>query len=108
MGWQRRGTKVYFYQAKWSEGRARNKYVGRGPLADLLAEEIENRQSEQRSSRQELRSTRAELRLVDELMQQLDRETTRLIEAELRSFGYYLSHRNWRGARRARALARKT
>ena len=107
MGWQRRGSKIYFYRPEWSEGRPRNKYVGRGPLAELLAAETENRRSEQRRARQELRATRDTLRLVDELMRQLERGTARLFEAELRSLGFYRSHGNWRGARRARSLARK-
>ena len=107
MGWQRRGSKNYFYRSEWSEGRARNKYVGRGPVAELLADEIENRQSEQRSARQELRAIRESLLPADELMRQLERGTERLIEAEMRSLGFHLSHRNWRGIKRARSLARK-
>lgn len=107
MGWQRRGSKNYFYRSEWSEGRARNKYVDRGPLAELLADEIENRRSEQGSARQELRAIRESLRPVDELMRQLEQETVRLIEAELRSRGYHRCSRNWRGVRHARELARK-
>ena len=108
MGWQRRGSQTYFYRPEWSEGQPRNKYVGRGPAAELLADEIENRRSEQRRARHELRATRDTLRPVDELMRQLERGTARLIEAELRSLGFYRSHGNWRGARRARSLARKS
>jgi len=107
VGWQRRGSQSYFYRPEWSDGQPRNKYVGRGPLADLLADEIANRRSEQRRARQELRATRESLRPVDELMRQLERGTERLLEAELRSLGFYRSHGNRRGARRARALARK-
>jgi hypothetical protein len=44
---------------------------------------------------------------LDELVQRLERETDRLIEAQLRSHGFYRSHRNWRGARRAREFARR-
>jgi hypothetical protein len=47
------------------------------------------------------------LRPLDELVQRLERVTVRLIEAQLRSRGYYRSHRNWRGARRAREFARR-
>jgi len=107
MGWQRRGSKVYFYRPEWSEGQPRNKYVGRGPLAELLADETENRRSKQRRARQELRAIRESLRPIDELMRELERGTAQLIEAELSSLGFYRSHGNWRGARRARSLARK-
>ena len=107
MGWERRGSKTYFYRSEWSEGRARNKYVGRGPLVELLADEIENQRSKQCRERQELRAIGESLRPVDELMRQLDRGAARLVEAEVWSLGFYRSHRNWRGARRARRLARK-
>jgi len=107
VGWQRRGSRSYFYQPVWSEGRARNLYGGRGALAELLADQIENRRSEQGLVRQELRAIRESLLPVDELMRELERETERLIEAEVRSLGFYRSHGNWRGARRARSLARK-
>ena len=108
MGWQRRGSRLYFYQSRWSEGRSHNEYVGRGPVAELVADEVENRRSEQGRVRQELRAIRESLRHVDELMRQLDQGAARLIEAELRSLGFYRSHRNWRGTRRARSLARKS
>jgi hypothetical protein len=106
MGWQRRGSRTYYYWPKWSDGRVRNEYVGRGPLAEMLADEIEDRRSEQRRTRQELDAIRESLRPLDELVQRLERETVRLIEAQLRSRGFYRSHGNWRGTRRARRLAR--
>jgi hypothetical protein len=105
MGWERRGSGLYFYQSRWSQGRSHNEYVGRGPTAELVADEIENRRSEQGRVRQELSAIRESLRPVDELMRQLERGAARLIEAELRSLGFYHSHRNWRGIRRARSLA---
>ena len=107
MGWQRRGSRLYFYQSRWSQGRSHNEYVGHGPLAELLADQIADRRSEQHRDRQELRAIRESVQPVDELMRQLERGTARLIEAELRSLGFYRSHRNWRGARRARSLASK-
>jgi hypothetical protein len=107
MGWQRRGSRTYYYLPKWSEGRARNEYVGRGPLAEMLADEAKNRRSEQRRARQEVRSIQENLQPLDELLRRLEQETVRLAEAELRSRGYRLCHRNWRGVRHARELARK-
>ncbi len=107
MGWQRRGSRLYFYHSRWSQGRSHNEYVGHGPLAELLADQIADRRSEQHRDRQELRAIRESLRPVDELMRQLEQETVRLIEAELRSQGYHRCSRNWRGVRHARELARK-
>jgi hypothetical protein len=107
MGWERRRSRLYFYQSRWSQGRSHNEYVGRGPVAELVADEIENRRSEQGRDRQELRAIRESLRAVDGLMRQLEQETVRLIEAELRSLGYRRCFRNWRGIRNARELARK-
>jgi len=107
MGWQRRGSQVYFYRSQWSGGRSRNEYIGRGPFAELLANETEKRRSEQCRDRQELRAIRESLKPLDELVQRLEREAVRLIEAELRARGFHHRHRNWRGTRHARELARK-
>jgi hypothetical protein len=107
MGWQRRGSRLYFYQSRWSQGRSHNEYVGRGPIAELVADEIENRRSEQGRVRQELSAMRETLLPVDQLMRQLERGAARLIEAELWSLGFYRCSRNWRGVRHARELARK-
>src|SRR6516225_9705875 len=88
MGWQRRGSRLYFYQSRWSEGRSHNEYVGRGPVAELVADEIQNRRSEQGHASQEFFAIRESLLPVDELMRQLDQGAARLIEAELRSLGF--------------------
>jgi hypothetical protein len=108
MGWQRPGSRSYFYQSRWSQGRSHNEYVGRSPVAELVAVELEKRRSDQGHARQELLAIRESFRPVDELMRQLDQGAARLIEAEPRSLGFYRSHRNWRGTRRARSLARKS
>jgi hypothetical protein len=108
MGWQRRGSRLYFYHSRWSQGRSYNDYVGRGPVAELVADEMVNRRSEQVRARQELFAIRESLQPVDDLMRQLEQEIVRLIEAELRSLGYHRSSRNWRGVRHARELARKS
>jgi hypothetical protein len=107
MGWQHRGSRLYFYQSRWSQGRSHNEYAGHGPLAELLADQIADRRSEQHRDPQELRGIRESLLPVDDLMREVEGVTSRLIEAELRSQGYHRCSRKWRGVRHARELARK-
>lgn len=104
MGWQRRGQSSYYYEAMWKDGRAANQYVGRGPLAQLFAAEAEERHAERERVHQEVRATQGSLQPLDELMHLLDRGTSRLLEADLRSRGFHRNHGHWRGLRRARAL----
>jgi hypothetical protein len=104
MGWQRRGSGRYYYSSEWRDGRPRNVYIGSGPVAELLSDVTENRRSEQRRARQEIRAVQQKLRPLDETLRRLERDTALLMEAQLRSLGFYRSHDNWRGKRRVRKL----
>ena len=107
MGWQRRGSHTFYYRSRWSEGRYHSEYIGRGPLAEYVANETESRRAEQVRVQQELRALDNSLGPLDALVRRLERVTLTLIEGELLSLGYRRCHRNWRGIRHARELARQ-
>jgi hypothetical protein len=105
MSWQTRAGHRYFYASERKNGRTVNRYVGRGPVAELVAAHAEDRKQSRARSRQELRAARRHLTEFDSLVTQLDLGAQKLLEAHLRSAGYYRIHRVWRGKRRARSLA---
>jgi hypothetical protein len=105
MSWQLRAGHRYFYASERKNGRAVNRYVGRGTVADLVAAHTEDRKESKARSRQELRVARQLLLEFDALVTELDVGAQKLLEAHLRSAGYYRIHRQWRGKRRVRSLA---
>jgi hypothetical protein len=105
MSWQPRAGHRYFYVSERQNGRVVNHYVGRGPLAELVAAHAEDRKESKARSRQELRATRQLMSEFDSLVTRLDAGAQKLLEAHLRSAGYYRIHRVWRGKRRVRSLA---
>jgi hypothetical protein len=105
MGWQGRDSRRYFYLARRRNGRQENIYFGRGPIAELAAAKLEEDKSRRNQVRNEIRTARDELRALDSLIATVDRGVARLLEAKLMGLGFYLSHRRWRGARRARNLS---
>jgi hypothetical protein len=104
MGWQARDSRRYFYTAVRRNGRQENVYMGRGPVAELAAAKLEESKSRRDQVRTEFRTNQDELRILDSLIAAVDQGTAILLEATLLGQGYYRSHRNWRGARRVRAL----
>jgi hypothetical protein len=105
MSWQTRAGRQYFYAPERKDGRAVNRYVGRGPAAELVAAHAEDRKESKARARQELRATRQLMLEFDSLVTKLDVGARELLDAHLRSAGYYRIHRQWRGKRRVRSLA---
>jgi hypothetical protein len=101
MSWQRRGERRYFYHSKREGKRIRNRYFGRGPAAELLAEQA----SATRRAREEVAKLAGELEPPDGLLAALEDGADRLLEATLLSLGYYRQCRRWRGPRRVRRIA---
>jgi hypothetical protein len=105
MGWQKRDDRSYYYLAVRENGRPKNRYLGKGPPAELAAAKLEQTRASRDRVLAELSTIQAELRSLDLLIDTVDRGATRLLEAMLMAKGYYRSHRRWRGVRRVRALA---
>src|SRR5262249_13337398 len=108
MSWQVRDGNPYYYLATRQNGRPLNRYMGRGPIAELAAAEAESRKAERNLVRQEIRVTQDCLIPLDKFVAELDEGVKRLLEAQILGAGYYRSYRTWRGARRVRSLAATT
>jgi hypothetical protein len=105
MPWIRRRNRSYYYRSI-RNGRAILQYVGRGPVAELVAAHDELRRTERQAEREAVDSVRRDLAPLEAVMDELGRGCDEHIEASLRSVGYYHRHGHWRGRLRVRAIAR--
>jgi hypothetical protein len=99
MGWETRGNGRYYYRKVRRGGRVCSEYVGRGLVADMLADIDDDArhdaQVQQRARRAEVdaeRRTAATLAEVDRMVQ--DMTAAALIAA-----GYHTHRRQWRRQR---------
>jgi hypothetical protein len=106
MAWVRRRNQRYYYHAVCRDGRSVQVYVGRGPVAELIAAHVERAKVERQAAREAVESARRELAPLEAMMDQLGRGCDELVEAGLRSLGYYRCCGHWRGRRRVKALDR--
>jgi len=105
MSWQLRDGHQYFYLTRRKNGSRQTVYFGKGPVAQLAAADVEAAKLHREQVRGEFCMTRDRLRSLDGLVRQVDQGARMLLEAVLLSEGFYLSHRQWRGTRRVRALS---
>ena len=105
MSWQLRDGHPYFYLTRRKNGSRQTVYFGRGPIAELAAADVDAGKLHREQLREEVRMTRNRLRSLDSLVREIDQGTRMLLEAALLGEGFYLTHRQWRGSRRVRALS---
>ena len=99
MGWETRGNGTYYYRKVRRGGRVCSEYVGRGLVADMLADidggARHDAQVQQQARRAEVdaeRRTAATLAEVDRMVQDLT-------AAALIAAGYHAHRRQWRRQR---------
>ena len=105
MSWQLRDGHQYFYLTRRENGSRQTVYLGRGPVAQLAAAYVAAGKLYREQLRGEVRTTRNRLRSLDGLIREIDQGARMVLEAALLGEGFYLSHRQWRGSRRVRALS---
>lgn len=57
MGWEKRGNQYYYYHKKRKGGRVCSEYVGRGAVAQISVEIIQNAQLGRKTEREALHSS---------------------------------------------------
>jgi hypothetical protein len=106
MGWQRRGSRSYFYLPRRSGGRPTHRYIGRGEAAELIAEQHEAEQVAKLEARQLIRAARERVGPIEDLTKRLDEHADLLLEGTLRAAGFSRQCRKWRGRRHGRRAVR--
>jgi hypothetical protein len=106
MAWQSRNGHRYYYEATRVNGRPENRYLGRGEQAEQVAAEIEERKASRIQTSLEILGALEQVTVADHLAKLYDEGMDSLLEACLRTQGYYRTAGHWRGARRVKFTAR--
>jgi hypothetical protein len=92
MGWARRGNYEYYYDVRRIGRKVVTRYVGRGPAAHSVAQDVEAR----KAVRQRLRERRQRWQQTAELLKSYHKECSQLTVQHLIAHGYYQHHNTWR------------
>lgn len=101
MGWEKRGSRKYYYDSVWEDGRVVKKYVGRGDKAKAAAGRVAARQSERAREIAEVEQWTEKLRELDLAISTLCGLAKLHMEAHLLANGYYMASRTWRKKKRS-------
>ncbi|MBU4460475.1 MAG: hypothetical protein KJ579_07905 [Verrucomicrobia bacterium] len=103
MGWEKRGKQTYYYGKVRCGGRVRSEYWGRGEIARLTAEEVEDRATYRsvlrdiwRRQIDDLVETERRLALVDSALRDI-------VGAILIESGFHAHRGQWRRKRSEKA-----
>ena len=98
MGWERRGSKRYYYQKRRIGDRVVSDYIGAGPVAELVALADENERQRREDERQQWQAEKA---ADQELVKQIDGAiglVRRITAGVCIAGGCYQHKRQWRNA----------
>ena len=99
MAWEKRGDGLYYYQSERVDGRVQKRYVGRGYLAETVAQADETRRAVREQRRREARGHVEWAREVSKTGKDLDAVAEILATAEMVAAGYHNHKGEWRRRR---------
>ena len=103
MAWESRRNGRFYYAATRRDGRVVKKYMGRGPVAELSALQIEAARAKRDAEADALRAEKQRLDGPEQLLEALDRDCTLMMAASLMAAGYIRQNYGpWRRQRRER------
>ena len=103
MAWENRKNGRFYYAATRQDGRVVKKYMGRGPVAELAALQIEAARAKRDAEADALRAEEQRLSRPEQLLEALDRDCTLMMAASLMAAGYNRQNYGpWRRQRRER------
>jgi hypothetical protein len=95
MPWER----GYYYRAWKIGGKVKRRYVGRGPVADVLARVDAERRQQREEEARRLRQLKSDQAALDAQVQPLLDLADLVARAALLAAGCYQHHREWRKRR---------
>lgn len=101
MPWlKKRNGRLYYYRAVFHNGRRTNVYIGRGPLADLAAQQDAQAARDRAQRLQLAKRQRARDAALDKSVKELCLRTERLLRAALVAAGWRIHQMSeWRLSR---------
>ena len=99
MEWERRGNRRYYYRKRRIGDKVDSEYVGRGPLAELLAEEDECERQSRIAEQRRKQAARAEVKAIDDELDDYGDMVRTLTRAVLLANGYHPHKGQWRKKR---------
>lgn len=96
MAWQQRHGKRCYYRCVRTDRGPRQVYIGSGPRAEEIAQEVEQRRRDRERDRATLGAERARTSDAEGRLVELNVLTTALLRAELHHGGYRLHKGQWR------------
>lgn len=99
MGWEQKGESKYYYQKYRVGNRVVSKYIGRGEIAELIAEEDDNRRTRNRMERHKQKRKLEKERQYDQLADLIYNRNTSVAKALLLINGYHTHKGQWRKKR---------
>ena len=100
MPWKRRAGHPYFYRSYREGGRVRQKYVGRGPAAQVLAALIDLERLDCEAERQWQAAEREPYEKAEAPVREVFDHTQRALGTLLEAAGFHQHHRGeWRRRR---------
>jgi hypothetical protein len=101
MPWERRGSKLYYYQSERIDGRVRKKYVGAGEVAEVVAHADETLRRGRAAHSERARVELEEARTLASAGEELCEAADILAVAQLVAAGYHRHKGEWRMRRSA-------
>jgi hypothetical protein len=99
MGWERRGSKRYYYRARRVGTRVIKEYFGSGRRARLAAKEDDEERRRKALDRCEIWAIEKAVADVETLMGDLEDVANTMLQASLLAAGYHQHRGNWRKSR---------
>ena len=101
MGWERRGDNLYYYRKRREGGHVVSEYVGRGEVAELIADLDMLEKARREAEREDWRQEQAEITTLDQMLDEVEGVIRTLTRAYLLAAGYHTHKGQWRRRRKS-------
>ena len=105
MGWEKRGNKSYYYRKRRVNGRVCSEYVGRGAIAQISVEIIQNDQRDRKTGREAIRCVQQDEKAIDRQLATAEAAIYAITDAKLSAEGYHKHKGQWRRRHGSKATA---
>ena len=99
MGWEKRGSREYYYRKERDGSRVKSIYVGRGQIAHMVAQIQESSPLLEKLARSMKSSEAIKEEKAETALEQVSDSIQLIMQALLLTNGFHTHHRQWRRRR---------